>query len=102
MSKFFDDLMEGLTALEEHLDGKRTLKTETLERFEPLTIKAEEIKEIRHSLNLSQGVFAHKLRTSVRTYQAWEQGKTKPNAQAILLLKLVEKEPQLFKQIAAI
>lgn len=102
MSKFYNDLMEGLTAMEEYLDGKRTLRTETLKRPEPLSIQSEEIKAIRNSLNLSQSVFALKLRTSVRTYQGWEQGKSKPNAQAILLLKMVEKSPQLFKQIAQI
>ena len=100
MSKFYDDLMEGLEAMEAFLDGKRTLKTETLKRPEPLEIQAEEIKAIRQELNLSQALFALKLRTSVRTYQGWEQGKSKPNQQAMLLLKMVQKSPQLFEQIA--
>ena len=100
MSKFYDDLMEGLESMEAFLDGKRTLKTETLKRPEPLEIQAEEIKAIRQELNLSQALFALKLRTSVRTYQGWEQGKSKPNQQAMLLLKMVQKSPQLFEQIA--
>ncbi len=102
MSKFYDDLMGALLELEEHLDGKRTLKTEIIERTDPLVIKSEEIKALRNKLNLSQAVFALKLRTSVRTYQNWEQGKTKPNAQAILLLKMVERDPNLFNQIATL
>lgn len=100
MTKFYNDLMEGLTAMEEFLDGKRTLKMETLARHEPLEMQAEEIKAIREELNLSQALFALKLRTSVRTYQGWEQGKSKPNQQAMLLLKMVQKSPQLFEQIA--
>lgn len=100
MTKFYDDLMEGLTAMEEFLDGKRTLKMETLARPEPLEMQAEEIKAIREGLNLSQALFALKLRTSVRTYQGWEQGKSKPNQQAMLLLRMVQKDPQLFEQIA--
>ena len=72
----------------------------TLTRPEPLEMQAEEIKAIREGLNLSQALFALKLRTSVRTYQGWEQGKSKPNQQAMLLLRMVQKDPKLFEQIA--
>lgn len=41
---FYDDLMEGLTAMKEHIEGKRTLRTETLERPEPFQISADEVK----------------------------------------------------------
>ncbi|MDD0823890.1 hypothetical protein PTQ27_05335 [Mannheimia sp. AT1] len=43
MTTLYDDLLEGLTAMKEHLEGKRTLRTETLKRPEPshnLTYKA--------------------------------------------------------------
>lgn len=99
-STLFEDLKQGLEEIIAFQEGKITLKTETLERPEPLTINANEIKAIREALNLSQAVFAFKLRTSVRTYQGWEQGKSKPNQQATLLLKMVQKSPQLFEQIA--
>ena len=33
MSRLFDDLMEGAQALEQHLQGKITLRTETRERI---------------------------------------------------------------------
>ncbi|MDO4698627.1 MAG: helix-turn-helix domain-containing protein [Pasteurellaceae bacterium] len=99
---FYDDLVTSLTEVKEHLEGKRTLRTETLSKPEPITITAEEVRAIRERLNLSQAVFARKLRTSVRTYQGWEQGKTKPNPQAVLLLKMVEQSPQTFEQLASI
>ncbi|MEE3701579.1 helix-turn-helix domain-containing protein [Mannheimia haemolytica] len=86
---FYNDLMESLTAMKEHLEGKRTLRTETLSRPEPLQISADEVKAIRAKLNLSQAVFAKRLRTSVKTYQGWEQGKSTPNPQATILLRLV-------------
>lgn len=54
---FYDDLLEGLTAMKEHLEGKRTLRTETLSRPEPLHISADEVKAIRARLNPSQAVF---------------------------------------------
>lgn len=97
---FYNDLMESLTAMKEHLEGKRTLRTETLSRSEPLHISADEVKAIRARLNLSQAVFAQRLRTSIKTYQGWEQGKSTPNPQATILLRLVEQSPQVFEQIA--
>ncbi|MGQ8820972.1 helix-turn-helix domain-containing protein [Bibersteinia trehalosi] len=100
MSQFFNDLMESLTEVKEHLEGKRTLRTETLSRPEPLHISADEVKAIRAKLNLSQAVFAQRLRTSTKTYQGWEQGKSTPNPQATILLRLVEQSPQVFEQIA--
>lgn len=100
MSKLFDELVEGLTAYQQYQEGKITLKTSVVELPEPMMISPEEVKAIRHKLNLSQAVFARKLHTSVRTYQGWEQGRTKPNPQAVLLLKMVEKSPQTFEQIA--
>lgn len=100
MSQFFNDLMESLTEVKEHLEGKRTLRTETLSHPEPLHISADEVKAIRAKLNLSQAVFAQRLRTSTKTYQGWEQGKSTPNPQATILLRLVEQSPQVFEQIA--
>lgn len=100
MNRLFDDLMEGAQALEQHLQGKITLRTETREKIEPAQITAEEVKAIREKLHLSQAVFAQKLRTSVRTYQGWEQGRTKPSVHAALLLRMVDKSPQAFEQIA--
>lgn len=100
MATLYDDLLEGLTAMKEHLEGKRTLRTETLSRPDPLQISADEVKAIRAKLNLSQAIFAQRLRTSTKTYQGWEQGKSTPNPQATILLRLVEQSPQLFDQIA--
>lgn len=98
----FDELKQGMESYQAFLEGKITLRTETLEKPDPITITADEVKAIREKLNLSQAVFARKLRTSVRTYQGWEQGKAMPNPQATLLLKMVEKAPQTFEMIAAL
>ncbi|WP_018651480.1 helix-turn-helix domain-containing protein [Actinobacillus capsulatus] len=92
--------MEGLDVYEKHLQGKITLRTTVLEKPEPVGFSPSEVQLIREKLNLSQAVFAHKLHTSVRAYQGWEQGKTKPNPQAVLLLRMVDKSPQLLEQMA--
>lgn len=100
MSELFDDIASGLESYKQYKQGKITLKTTTLTKSKPLHITPSEIKSIREMLHLSQAVFAQRLRTSVRTYQGWEQGKSRPNAQAILLLRMVEQNPQTFEQIA--
>ncbi|AGO16735.1 transcriptional regulator [Glaesserella parasuis] len=75
MGKLFNELMEGMQALELHLKGKITLKTTVVEVPDPIVITPEEVKAIRQKLNLSQ---------------------------AVLLLKMVEKSPKTFEQIASI
>ena len=97
----FNELMQGLQEISNHQQGKITLKTETLEKPDPISITPQEVRAIRERLNLSQAVFAHKLRTSVRTLQAWEQGRTKPSQQATLLLRMVERSPKIFEELAA-
>ena len=47
-------------------------------------------------------VMARRLRVNLRTYQNWEQDASKPNAQAAVLLKLIENNPEIFDQLAAI
>ncbi|MGR6981759.1 helix-turn-helix domain-containing protein [Testudinibacter sp. P27/CKL/0425] len=98
----FNELMQGLQEISDHQQGKITLKMEMLEKPEPISITPQEVRAIREGLNLSQAVFARKLRTSVRTFQAWEQGRTKPSQQAALLLKMVERSPKIFEELATI
>ena len=100
MSELYNELMEGLLAAEQHLQGKLILKTVEVERESPVQISPEEIRAIRERLNWSPAVFARKLHTSVRTYRNWELGKTRPNPQAVLLLKMMEQSPQTFQTIA--
>jgi putative transcriptional regulator len=45
---------------------------------------------------------ARRLRVNQRTYQNWEQGKAKPNAQAAVLIKLVEKHPETLRLLEAL
>lgn len=97
----FEDLMNGFKEMEQHLKGEITLPTYRLsleDKAEKIT--GEEIKAIRNGLNISQKVFAQKLKANLKTYQGWEQGRTKPNAQAVLLLRVAQRQPHLFEQIA--
>jgi putative transcriptional regulator len=90
MSKrnLFDELSQSLEEARKHDEGKLTLRSTSVE-LKQLDITPKEIIRIRESLKLSQALFAAYLHTQKRTYKKWEQGETRPNDQAITLLKLV-------------
>jgi len=98
----FSELMEGFDALEEARAGKRTLKTVKAEYKPAPKITAGEVTKLRNSLNVSQQVFARSFRIEAKTIANWEQGRSQPNAQAAILLKLVERHPELLKEIATL
>jgi len=98
----FAELSEGMTALAEARQGKRTLRTHTVE-FKPAPeVTARELVRVRQHLKLSRALFAGYLRTNVRTLENWEQGRAKPNAQAALLINLVKRFPDTVERLAAI
>jgi putative transcriptional regulator len=98
----FVELTEGMTALAESRERKRTLRTHGVE-FKPApTITPQELINVRESLNMSQALFAVYLRTNVRTLENWEQGRAKPNAQAALLINLVKCFPDTVQRLAAV
>jgi hypothetical protein len=53
-------------------------------------------------MNLSRGLFARYLRTNVQTFENWEQGRAKPNAQAALLIRMVQRFPDTVRRLAEI
>jgi putative transcriptional regulator len=63
-------------------------------------VSAQQLKAVRAALHLSQAVMAR--RPNDRTYQNWEQGKSRPNAQAALLIKRVAKYPETLERLAAL
>jgi len=98
----FAEISEGFDALAQQRIGKTTLRTVELETRPTPDITAMELKAIREKLKLSRPVFAHYLRTNPRTLENWEQGRAKPNAQATLLIHLVDRYPDTVKRLAAV
>ena len=86
----FAEITEGFDALAEERAGKRTLRTHAVETLPAPDVSAGELLALRERLRLSRPVFARYLRTNPRTLENWEQGRAKPNAQAALLIRLVE------------
>jgi putative transcriptional regulator len=98
----FAELIEGMDALADARQGKRTLRTHSLEMKPAPTITPRELIRVRKNLKLSRGLFAVYLRTNVRTLENWEQGRAKPNAQAALLISLVKHYPDTVQRLASI
>ncbi len=98
----FAELVEGFEALEAEREGKITLRTHQVETRPAPRITGEEVIGLRKRLNLSRAVFANYLRTNQRTIENWEQGRAQPNAQAALLIKLVEKYPETVDHLKTI
>jgi len=98
----FAELSEGMAALAEARQGKRTLRTHAVEYKPAPDITPRELVRVRKELKLSRALFAVYLRTNPRTLENWEQGRAKPNAQAALLINLVKRYPDTVKRLAAI
>ncbi len=98
----FNEIAEGFDALREERLGKRTLRTHTVEPRPVIEITAAELVALRERLQLSRPVLAHYLRTNPRTLENWEQGRAKPNAQAALLIRLVERYPDTVERLAEV
>ena len=98
----FSELTEGFDALQAEREGKATLRTHAIQRKPAVAVTAKELVSIRQGLNLSRAVFARYLRANERTLENWEQGRAKPNAQAALLIRLVERYPDTVKRLAAV
>ncbi|WP_252090116.1 helix-turn-helix domain-containing protein [Pseudomonas sp. MWU13-3659] len=98
----FTELTEGFDALAEERTGKLTLRSHKV-AFEELTpLAPNELTDLRQQLNMSRAVFAAYLRTNVRTLENWEQGRSKPNAQAVALIRLVQKYPETVEHLSTL
>jgi len=96
----FSELMTGMQELKDHQEGKITLKRHKVTKRAPVTIAPQELRDVREKLNLFQAVFAHYLHTGETTWQNWEQGRARPNAQAVLLIRMVQQNPETLKTLA--
>lgn len=98
----FAELGEGMAALAEARQGKRTLRTHAVEYKPAPKVTPKELIRVREDLKISRALFAVYLRTNIRTLENWEQGRAKPNAQAALLINLVKRFPDTVERLATI
>jgi putative transcriptional regulator len=96
MRKTKSAILEAVQSTARGLHKAGVMDRLTLREFDRLSLppvaplKPEQIKRIRESSRVSQGVFARLLNTSVSTVQKWEVGQKKPTGTALKLLQLVK------------
>lgn len=95
----YAELKEGFDALAKEREGKVTLRTHQVTDLPAPEVCAEDLIDLRRRLNVSRAIFAAYLRTNVRTLENWEQGRAQPNAQAAVLIRLVERYPDMWKRL---
>ena len=77
--------------------GLKTVEFKPAPKLSP-----KKLLRVPEQLKLSRALFASYLRTNVRTLENWEQGRAKPNAQALLLINLVKQYPDTVERLARI
>ena len=97
-----DELLDGVRAMGDHRAGKITLRTHNVEELPILSVSGGTIRAIREELGVSRAVFARRLRISTRTLESWEQGRSKPNAQAAALILMVRAHPDTLNRLGAL
>ncbi len=85
-----DELGELLLASVKQMKNGEVAKTHKIEVKDTVN----QAIQARHKVGLSQQDFATLMGVSVRTLQAWEQGKRKPRGSAVTLLKVATQQPQ--------
>jgi len=64
----------------------------TSEELERAAI-ARRVRQTRAATGLTQAAFATRFHLPVGTVRDWEQGRSKPDAPALTLLRIIEREP---------
>ncbi|MFZ0254971.1 MAG: helix-turn-helix domain-containing protein [Gammaproteobacteria bacterium] len=98
--KLFDELMDGVDAMQQQREGKITLRSHEVEELPPLEVDAALIRDTRERMHVSRTVFARRLRVSTRTLENWEQGRARPNAQAAALILMVREFPDTLEKLS--
>lgn len=96
------EVLDGLHAIHEHSNGRRTLRTTQIESRPLPELSPSTIREIRDRLDVSRAVFAQLIRVPVRTVEGWEQGRCRPAGSAVALMLMAAKYPDTFDRLASL
>jgi putative transcriptional regulator len=80
----------------------QTLHAHVVEPLRLPTLDGHSLREVRRRLGLSRAVFALKLGLNERTLERWEQGRSRPTAEATALLLLVRDDPDTLERLEAL
>ncbi|MFN3543997.1 MAG: helix-turn-helix domain-containing protein [Thiobacillus sp.] len=83
----FQSIKQGLTEAVGHAKGKQT----GVREYQPYEV---DVAALRKRLGLTQEQFAARFGFSVATLRHWERGDRKPQGAALVLLNLIDREPE--------
>jgi putative transcriptional regulator len=95
----YKELMAGVGAMKAHRKGLLTLRSHTVKPLSVPAISAKLVMDTRSAFHMSRQVFARKIGVNPRTLERWEQGRSKPNDQAAVLLWLLRDYPDTLKRL---
>src|SRR6266511_4808435 len=98
----FHELMSGVQAMRDHREGRLTLRAHAVEPIVVPPVDSDFVRETREALHMSRQVFAFKIGVNPRTLERWEQGRSKPNEQAAVLIWLVRKYPDTLERLESL
>ncbi len=87
MSEIFNSIKQGLEEAVAYSEGK--CPEAVVHEFSPV-----DVKNVREKMGMSQIEFASAFGISVGTLRHWERGDRVPHGPALVLLNVVEREPQ--------
>ncbi|MDR3149020.1 MAG: helix-turn-helix domain-containing protein [Oscillospiraceae bacterium] len=95
MSKMGQGLIEAMQEVLDYSEGKTELRTTRL-NVTPVrgAFSAEEIKNIRKKLDMTQSVFAIVIGVSKKTVESWESGRYTPDGAARRLISVLQQDPE--------
>ena len=103
MSKIFDSIKQGLTEAVDYERGNLTNVRVDKVVVAPLhAFTANEIREIRTQLCMTQKLFAKALGVSVKTVESWEAGMNHPSGVASRMLELLQLDNNLFDRYSIV
>lgn len=70
-------------------------------RVHQIEVPAVDVRAIRHRTGLTQDQFSAKYGFAVASVRNWEQGRRRPERAARLLLKVIEKHPEVVEDALA-
>ncbi len=95
---YFNSIMTGLNEAIEVSKGLKTARRRKVTISPVPEYNAYKIKEIREALNLSQMIFAEAIGVSVKTVEAWESGRNKPQGPASRFLQLLDQDHNFLEE----
>lgn len=91
----YESIMRGLNEVLEYAEGEGELRTNKLSIVPLCEYQPVEIKNIRLGTKMTQVKFADFMGVSLKTIEAWEAGRNRPNGPARRILSMVQQDPNL-------